>query len=397
MPASYTDVDVRAAIEALPDAGGIVALGPVTYSFADVVHVPRNVHVQGAATVIEHSGDGLAFDLADDGFDLTARRSVSGMWIKGSPGSGAAAVELSNGWGHALRDVLITGYTTGKGLRIRNTDGWWTEGVNLENVQIRECGTCLEVVREGGTDSFGYQKWRNVSLQVSAGCVGVDFGGEGGEDVYLYNSDLEINFWLEGAGATAIVVRPGANVSGNRYQITGEGSGHPGMVGIRNLGGVFRGYGAAAIAGVDNDLNAGATHVLPYPEPLDGVSGKTATEHFAAALASNPDVQHNAQFGFVGGNNIEVAYAAGFQGSSEVFRVLAVPYGGRPSTASKVFAIRPDGRVVLNSGAQVMSGPGSPSGAVAAPRGTLYLRTGGSGAALFVKESGTGTGGWVAK
>lgn len=43
-------------------------------------------------------------------------------------------------------------------------------------------------------------------------------------------------------------------------------------------------------------------------------------------------------------------------------------------------------------------GAGTPEGAVAASVGTLYLRTdGGAGTTLYVKESGTGNTGWVAK
>lgn len=51
-----------------------------------------------------------------------------------------------------------------------------------------------------------------------------------------------------------------------------------------------------------------------------------------------------------------------------------------------------------NTGARIQTGSGSPAGSVAAPVGTLYLRTDGStNTTLYVKESGTGTSGWVAK
>ena len=44
------------------------------------------------------------------------------------------------------------------------------------------------------------------------------------------------------------------------------------------------------------------------------------------------------------------------------------------------------------------SGAGSPEGVVSAPVGSLYSRTdGGAGTSLYVKESGTGNTGWVAK
>lgn len=52
----------------------------------------------------------------------------------------------------------------------------------------------------------------------------------------------------------------------------------------------------------------------------------------------------------------------------------------------------------LAGAAMVLRGNGSPASVVTAPVGTLYLRAdGGTGTTLYVKESGTGTSGWVAK
>ena len=46
----------------------------------------------------------------------------------------------------------------------------------------------------------------------------------------------------------------------------------------------------------------------------------------------------------------------------------------------------------------VLRGSGSPESVVTAPIGTLYLRTnGGANTTLYVKESGTGSTGWIAK
>lgn len=48
--------------------------------------------------------------------------------------------------------------------------------------------------------------------------------------------------------------------------------------------------------------------------------------------------------------------------------------------------------------AGVRAGEGSPEGVVTAPVGTLYRRRdGGATTTLYVKESGTGNTGWVAK
>lgn len=47
---------------------------------------------------------------------------------------------------------------------------------------------------------------------------------------------------------------------------------------------------------------------------------------------------------------------------------------------------------------RVRHGVGSPESYVAAPVGTLYVRSdGGAGTTLYVKESGTGNTGWIAK
>ena len=49
-------------------------------------------------------------------------------------------------------------------------------------------------------------------------------------------------------------------------------------------------------------------------------------------------------------------------------------------------------------GVLILSGAGDPNGAALAPVGSLYLRSdGGAGTTLYVKESGTGSSGWVAK
>lgn len=56
------------------------------------------------------------------------------------------------------------------------------------------------------------------------------------------------------------------------------------------------------------------------------------------------------------------------------------------------------GTMVTIGTSQFRSGAGSPEGVVAAPVGSFYLRTdGGAGTTMYVKESGVGNTGWVAK
>lgn len=60
--------------------------------------------------------------------------------------------------------------------------------------------------------------------------------------------------------------------------------------------------------------------------------------------------------------------------------------------------VRADGAYEFAGGPLVLSGAGSPESAVVAPVGSMYLRSdGGAGTALYVKESGVGDTGWVAK
>lgn len=57
----------------------------------------------------------------------------------------------------------------------------------------------------------------------------------------------------------------------------------------------------------------------------------------------------------------------------------------------------PAGGIVLNT-VKVLSGANTPEGAVTAPVGSLFLRSnGGAGTCLYIKETGTGNTGWVAK
>lgn len=56
------------------------------------------------------------------------------------------------------------------------------------------------------------------------------------------------------------------------------------------------------------------------------------------------------------------------------------------------------GLELVASGPRIMSGAGTPLSVVSAPVGSLWLRTdGGTNTTLYVKESGTGNTGWVAK
>lgn len=57
-----------------------------------------------------------------------------------------------------------------------------------------------------------------------------------------------------------------------------------------------------------------------------------------------------------------------------------------------------DAAALDNLTSWIRRGAGTPEGAVTAPVGTLFIRSdGGTSTVLYVKESGTGNTGWVAK
>lgn len=261
---ALTHIDVAAAIEALPDEGGVVHLEPTVYDFEDTVAVPRNVHLRmTSATRIDHSGNGAAFMCRDAGpFDVTARRSISGLRLQGNDDPAAIGVDIGDQWGFRLHDTLIQGYKAGRGLRQLN-ERYWSEGTDLDGVMIRDCATHIEFARTNGTDSFGYQRWRNVNFAIGEEQTGIDFGGDSTSGIYVYNSDFDVAVWLEGMNATAVKVRPVANVDGNRYRIVGECPGSfTGRLGIENIGGALRGYGVVNITGAPDLLTGGITEVV---------------------------------------------------------------------------------------------------------------------------------------
>jgi hypothetical protein len=77
---------------------------------------------------------------------------------------------------------------------------------------------------------------------------------------------------------------------------------------------------------------------------------------------------------------------------------LGNPTGGAKGVGTLNLAGSSGLHVSLNGGAGVYSGTGSPESAVTASVGSIFLRTdGGAATTLYVKESGSGNTGWIAK
>lgn len=71
-------------------------------------------------------------------------------------------------------------------------------------------------------------------------------------------------------------------------------------------------------------------------------------------------------------------------------------YDGTPLIDGDIF-LKPSSRVYFGA-VFISSGTGTPEAVVTAPVGSVYLRdNGGAVTSIYVKESGTGNTGWVAK
>lgn len=258
-----TDADIRAQIDDLGPAGGDVQLEPADYIMAASVYQPRNVHIKGAGpnTCLVHEGSGAALIAKDnDAFAGWARRSVTDLRVILTNGS-QIGIDAGNSYGFALRDAAIDDIGTGAtGLRLLN-NAYWAEGCDLERVNFR-CKTGVVMGRQGGTDSFGYQRWRSVSFNVPANGVGIDMGATYGQAIYVYNCDFDCAFWLEGSAAKAVRVRAGVNAVHNRLFMVGE-TNTTGRFGVtKDNGATFSGYGVIDIQGAPSNIPATSTLVV---------------------------------------------------------------------------------------------------------------------------------------
>jgi len=163
------------------------------------------------------------------------------------------------------------------------------------------------------------------------------------------------------------------NVDGDGYYPTQTVWGGAGGVEVyyrRRDGGTWQSWRQAAILDADGELTVddnikanGNVYV-----DADGSTSNTGYLFFAGGVSK---------------------YLA-WDGTNERFAISdTVNLGGNASTLA---------RALLAGGPGIYSGSGSPEGAVTAAVGSTYHRTdGGSGTSFYVKESGTGNTGWVAK
>lgn len=297
--------------------------------------------------------------------ELVSMRASAGNWRTAFAIGTDNANQVDN---CRYEDVEVLGsWTTGNtllwqyGFEIGNN----TVGNNLgHHIHKYECGA----VRYG------------AAYLGTSGSIKGGFGLACDTDLYRGspNSELDLTSWRS-EGSARLFVAAGPSSAGavttirdcefNCNAIAADGQfiicGHSGMLRLDNI--------KAAVVSTPLPtvrMNGSGRSVCSVDGFLQGASGTLAQTFIA------------------GGAHIEF----------RIYGFLSLDSSGAATAVSPpTFFGEPTMSVVLG-GAALISGSGSPEGAVSASTGTLYMRTGGGvGTSLYVKETGTGNTGWAAK
>lgn len=151
------------------------------------------------------------------------------------------------------------------------------------------------------------------------------------------------------------------------------------------------------VESLETDLTGVSSRTIPYYYIATGgeVRWDVPAWQFTTALMFINGVFQNQNLGAFSISSNGFNFAEPLQKGDEVYVLLGSTVS--PITdimASKVYA----DTVILSTGLLITSGVGSPVGILSAPVGSLYLRKdGGTLTTLYIKETGSGNMGWVAK
>jgi hypothetical protein len=453
--------DDTAAIQAALDTGSKVSFPDGTYNISSSLILKTDGQtLEGQSklnTVIEATNS--AFDMiivGDSSVDVTGaatRTTIRNLYIKGQPSTTCGVKYLTTPtdnatWNDAskgcmMENVRITGVGAGEGLSV----GSWSN--NFYSVEIWDC---LEGARFGfsanNIGSYGFY----ISGCTNAGLI-VDATGSGvSSNLNFYNSVVQLCGESElGKGSVQVKKGFGVNFNGlymERNNLTGGGN-KPSVtvantsqnVHIANATYITEGSvadqtvietqgkhvnieGVSVFGTVDQVVLAPVGVGLITYQTVKGLfmSSGTATN---GVFVDNSDRKYshynngsvNSTFGHVANNTTSAmalavknvdsdAITAFFNGDGTLY------FGSTTSSpnldpvgttlevkdGASVGNIRFGVALIGSGSVRLKSGSGSPEGLHSGDVGSIYLRTdGGAGSTMYVKETGAGTTGWVAK
>lgn len=310
---------------------------------------------------------------------------IGGLTIDGinSPGANACGLHYGDACNGAFDDLIIARFhgASAVGLWMDNVEAY-TEGTVWDRVKLFDNTTDLQFTVNGGTNSFGYQRIKDLRLAVNPGQVGIAV--EPGALVYNGEFGISANLAPAASGPQAIfctvtgITNVGATaLSGDWSLMLEQTGGTPGQ----STGFVLTQFGALVGSGhIDLTSNAPVSFASgPHPGSVN-VSGWAKLPGLGVATAGT-SLDGN-------GLNLEGSSAPGATGLY-TFDALQIVVQGGPTTGTVLLKPRQDSALgeatLLATGELALTGPtatsataGAATALPATPLGYLEMEVGGT-------------------
>ncbi|MBI3933487.1 MAG: hypothetical protein HY316_02265 [Acidobacteria bacterium] len=262
----------------------------------------------------------------------------------------AVAIHVGDIIGLRLQDLWIADFTgsSSAGLWFDNVTNW-TEQTLVENVRIQNATKALRFTVNGGTNSFSYQTFSRVSLEIYNGQTAIS--SENNSSLFGSFVDVTINKSGNSSG-TILSLASTSTWLNNNYHIIAENNGGGGGTGISLASGTtLSGTGTIVAAGLSNSISGTLETLLPYL----GSTATTSVVETPLTLAARSNVQLGTyltpQLGAGGGFRQGVGLNTFFDGSNWITQgdgganngatAILGGYGG--TTALQFFTINSTG------------------------------------------------------
>jgi len=382
--AGTSSVDVTAALQAAIDAGynATPALCKSVYLPSGTYLISDSLQLQDNACIFGTSRDTtFIFGRAANFANKSLMRSFYGE----NPSSG----QTMNGWNLSefTLGLLDGSYTaTTIGLNMRQQGSARVRNINIFNVGfgIRTNGYCQ------------YNIFDTLKIQAN---FGMDLIADGGGNLILNcqigANSLPLNI-VTGVWEVVSGTFEDLNSSCSRCILLGLTPAAGTNVQVTMIGVYVEGNNASTLAlEIGNSVTFSACYNLTIHNVLGPIVNNSTAGNFTLLQPTyyNPAPFLAQRVAFASGlNTAELSSLNATSGNLLNVRNAANSGAGSLS----VSALFPNGGAPGNSG--VYAGSGSPEGVLTAAIGSIYLRSdGGASASFYVKESGSGNTGWVAK
>jgi hypothetical protein len=403
------------AIAAQPETGGgRILLPPGICYFSDALNITKPIFLQGAiGSEFSTHGTVLKFAVDKSGIIVNRHNTLNSTTVANNTYPGAYETFISD------LSIVSMGHT------VAGSNGlWFRARASARNVLVQGFGsTGFKVVaelgggvgREGNANSWFAENIRSYSnaghgVEIE-GCdsnagtgINWDISGNGGYGILEHScfGNTHIGHHLSGNTVGQIHTSGGSNKSiflGIYTEGPGPLPSHIAAPAI-SIGGLH----AAGFTATSNGLIIDGTTL-----PAGGMSWNSTNSGVLPvryAQMGDPDTSLTTLFAFGSTADGPAGWRLRYDGSVYYYQHglsgsrVALQFPGTGATMRAWAPGFPNGVVIgdVGSGARVTSGAGSPAGVVSGNPGDLYTNTsGGAGTTLYVKESGTGNTGWVAK